>query len=76
MPRRNRTLRVHPLKGFLNFLAWLTGVLVSLAVGFAMMPNGSLLLPTWLGGALASTIVGWVIIIATFVGVITAIFSK
>ncbi len=75
MPRRNRTSRVHPLKGFLNFLAWLTGVLVSLAVGFAMM-GGTLLLPTWLGGALASAVAGWVIIIATLVGVITAIFSK
>jgi hypothetical protein len=77
MPRRNRSRssRVHPMKSFLNFLAWLTGILVSLSVSFAMM-SGNLLLPTWLGGAMGSMIVGWIIVIATLVGVITAIFSK
>ena len=44
----------------LNFVVWLTGVLVSLSVGFAMI-DGTLTLPFWLGGNLGvPMIVGWV----------------
>ncbi len=74
MPR-TRSSRVHPMKVFLNFAEWLTGILVSLAVGFAMIGE-NLLLPNWLGGAMASMIVGWIIVVITLVGIIIAIFSK
>ena len=40
----------------LNFVVWLTGVLVSLSVGFAMV-SGTLTLPFWLGGNILATIV-------------------
>jgi hypothetical protein len=78
MPRRKRVSGIHPMKRFLNFTAWLTGILVSLSVGFAMIGDGTyrLLLPSWLGGAMASMVVGWIIVIITFIGIITAIFSK
>ena len=69
------------LGGIMNFVAWLTGLLVSLTVGFSMIGAGSgsqgaLMLPSFLGGLTATIIVGWVIVIATFVGVVTAIFNK
>jgi len=62
-------------KSVLSFVAWLTGVLVSLAVGFGMI-GGTLTLPTWLGGDLVAMIAGWVVVITTFLGVILAIVKK
>ena len=62
-------------KSVLSFVAWLTGVLVSLAVGFGMV-GGTLTLPTWLGGDLVAMIAGWVVVITTFLGVILAIVKK
>ena len=59
----------------LNFIAWLTGVLVSLSIGFAMM-GGTLTLPTWLGGSVLAVIVGWVVVITTIVGAVMAILRQ
>lgn len=59
----------------LNFVAWLTGVIVSLSVGFAMI-DGILTLPYYLGGATVATIAGWIVIITTALGAILAIINK
>ncbi|MBU2616739.1 MAG: hypothetical protein KKB79_02025 [Nanoarchaeota archaeon] len=59
----------------LNFVAWLTGVLVSLSVGFAMI-NGPLTLPSWLGGATLAMIVGWVVVITTLLSVVLAVIKN
>lgn len=59
----------------LNFIAWLTGVLVSLSIGFAMI-GGTLTLPTWIGGSILATIVGWVVIITTVIGAVMAILQQ
>ena len=59
----------------LNFIAWLTGVIVSLAVGFAMI-GGTLALPWWLGGSLVAAIAGWIVVITTLLGVMMVILSK
>ena len=58
----------------LNFVAWLTGVIVSLAVGFAMI-GGTLTLPGWLGGDVLAFIAGWVVIITTLLGAVLAILN-
>lgn len=58
----------------LNFVAWLTGVIVSLAVGFAMI-GGTLTLPVWLGGDVIALIAGWVVIITTLLGAVLAILN-
>ncbi|GAI87174.1 unnamed protein product [marine sediment metagenome] len=58
----------------LNFIAWLTGVIVSLAVGFAMV-GGTLTLPTWLGGDIVAMIAGYIVLITTAIGVILAIIN-
>ena len=59
----------------LNFIAWLTGILVSLSVGFAMMA-GTLSLPTWLGGNVLAMIVGWIVVITTLVSAVMALLEK
>lgn len=59
----------------LNFIAWLTGVIVSLAVGFAMI-GGTLTLPSWLGGSVLAAIAGWVVVITTLVSAVMAILRQ
>jgi len=63
------------LKRFLSFVIWLTAVIVSLSVGFAMI-SGTLTLPYWLGGSTVAMIAGWIVVISTFTGVLTAIYNK
>jgi hypothetical protein len=64
----------------LNMVAWITGVIVSLVVGFGMI-NGTLRLPMWLGGssAIGMWIVlaaGWVVVITTLVGAVLALLQR
>ena len=58
--------------GLMHFVAWLTGVLVSLAVGFGMI-DGILDLPSWLGGATVAMVAGWIVVITTILSVVLAI---
>lgn len=63
-----------------SFVIWLTGIIVSLAVGFAMTTNGALnqSIP-WLSGLLNGAIVsaaGWIVIILTILSVVLAIIEK
>ncbi|MBA3064560.1 hypothetical protein FP803_03930 [Candidatus Woesearchaeota archaeon] len=59
---------------FISFLMWLTGVIVALTIGFAMI-GGSLSLPAWLGGAALAMIAGWVVVITTLLGVVLKIIE-
>jgi len=60
----------------LNFVTWVTGVLVSLSVGFAMV-DGILTLPVWLGGTVGVDVfVGWVVVITTLVSAVLAILQR
>ncbi|HLA22927.1 MAG TPA: hypothetical protein VJZ93_00105 [Candidatus Nanoarchaeia archaeon] len=59
----------------LQLIAWLTGVLVSLSVGYGMI-NGVLSLPSWLGGTTVAWVVGWVVVITTIVSAVLAIVNK
>lgn len=59
----------------LSFVAWLTGVIVSLAVGFGMVGN-TLTLPTWLGGDIVAMVAGWIVVITTLTGVILAVLHR
>lgn len=60
----------------LAFVAWLTGVIVALSVGFAMI-NGTLGLPAWLGGTIGVPVIaGYVVIVATILGVVLAIVNE
>jgi hypothetical protein len=59
---------------FMNVIAWLTAVIVSLSVGFGMI-GGTLSLPTWLGGATLAMIAGWVVVIGTIISAVMAIIG-
>ncbi len=59
----------------LSFVAWLTGVIVSLAVGFAMI-GGDLSVPTWLGGDVVAMLAGYVVVITTLISVVLAIINQ
>lgn len=58
---------------FLSFIAWLTGVLVSLAVGFAMVDQ---VLYIWWVPILITQIAGWIVIVTTVVSVILALIKN
>ena len=55
----------------LNFVAWLTGVLVSLAVGFGMI-GGTLAVP-YIG--IVNVVVGWVVVVTTVISAVLAILQ-
>ena len=64
--------------GVIHFLAWITGVIVSLVVGNAMI-NGFLTLPAWLGGIafpMIAVAVGWIVVITTLISAVLAIIRK
>ena len=56
----------------LSFIAWLTGIIVSLAVGVALV-NGTLIVP-YIG--ILNIIAGWIVVVTTILGVVLAIARK
>ena len=56
----------------LNFIAWLTGVIVSLAVGFALI-GGTIAVP-YIG--VVNSIAGWVVVVTTIISLILAILRQ
>ena len=64
------------LSKVVTFVAWLTGVIVSLSVGFALI-EGVLGLPAWLGGNVGvPEAAGWIVILTTLLGAILAIVNR
>lgn len=58
-----------------SLVIWITGVIVSLSVGFGMI-GGTLSLPAWLGGDIVAMIAGWIVVITTLLGVVLAVLNK
>ncbi len=66
-----------PIGNLINLGAWLTGILVSLAVGFGMAQR-TLTIP-WLnsiGAEIITIVAGWIVIILTIVSIVLAIVNK
>ncbi len=59
--------------GAMGIIAWLTGVLVSLAVGFGMTSTTLTIpfIPT-----VVTQIAGWIVVVGALVSVLMAIFNK
>ena len=57
----------------LNFVAWLTGIIVSLAVGFGM--TGQVLYIPWIP-MVVTQVAGWIVVITTVVSAVLAILKK
>ncbi len=56
----------------LSFVAWVTGVIVSLAVGFALI-GGTLSVPKI---GVVNIWAGWIVVVTTALGAVLAIFKK
>lgn len=56
----------------MSVLTWIVGIIVSLAVGFALV-GGTLAVP-YLG--VVNVIAGWVVVVGAIISVIMAIFGK
>jgi hypothetical protein len=63
------------LEHTISFFAWMSGLLVSLVVGYALL-NGPLTLPEVLGGNLFSNIMGWTIMGTAVFTVVLSFFRK
>ncbi|MEK6873083.1 MAG: hypothetical protein AABW90_03670 [Nanoarchaeota archaeon] len=63
------------LTTIINLALWLTGIIVSLSVGFAMT-NETLTLPNWLGGSVVAMTAGWIVIILTLVSIVLEIIKQ
>jgi len=61
----------------ISLVVWITGALVSLAVGFGMA-QGALTVPwlTNIGAGIATVIAGWIVVILTVISVILAIVNR
>ena len=57
----------------LNFMLWITGVLVSLAVGFGMIDK--VLTIRWIP-TVGTVIAGWLVVLTTIISLILAIFEQ
>ncbi|PIN89463.1 hypothetical protein COU60_03645 [Candidatus Pacearchaeota archaeon CG10_big_fil_rev_8_21_14_0_10_34_76] len=57
----------------LSLILWITGVLVSLAVGFGMI-SGTL--PVWFIPNIVTSIAGWAVVILTLLSVLLGIIEK
>ena len=62
----------NPLGSLVSFIAWLTGVIVSLAVGVALI-NGGLAVP-YIG--VINEVAGWIVVFTTLLGAILAIVNR
>jgi len=60
------------IQKLVNLIVWITGVLVSLAVGFGMI-SGALTIPYI---QIIVPIAGWIVVVLTIIGVILAIANK
>jgi len=62
-----------PIANLVNLGAWLTGVLVSLAVGFGMI-NEVLTVPSI--PEIVTVIAGWIVVILTIASIVLAIAER
>jgi hypothetical protein len=61
------------LEKLVNFAIWVAGVIVSLAVGIALINKGPLSIQ---GLGALNDVVGWIVIVLTILGVIGTILKK
>tara|TARA_Y100000310_G_C20455862_1_gene703011 strand:- start:660 stop:860 length:201 start_codon:yes stop_codon:yes gene_type:complete len=61
------------IKGILNFVAWLTGILVSLAVGFAMIDG--VIAVRWIP-EVVTMVAGWIVVVSTALSAVLAILKQ
>lgn len=69
-----------PISTLIHLAVWLTGILVSLAVGFGMIDNGPLnqVIPiiSYIGNGIIMTVAGWIVVVLTLLSLILAVLHK
>jgi len=74
MAKKNKS---NALEGLWSFVAWVTGVLVSLAVGFGMIgSNGVPILSVPYVPDVVTVTAGWIVVILTFLGILLALIDR
>jgi hypothetical protein len=63
------------LSNFVGIAAWITGVLVSLAVGFGMIGN-TLTIPYFDNLWGLTVLAGWIVVVLTVISVVLAIIDR
>ncbi len=71
--RASKAAKRNVLASLWGLIAWLTGVLVSLAVGFGMI-SGTLIIPRI--PDVVTAVAGWVVVILAILGVLLKIIDK
>jgi hypothetical protein len=61
------------LESVVNFVVWLTGVIVALAVGFGLVDG--VLAIRWIP-SVVTMVAGWVVVVLTVLGVVLALARK
>ncbi len=61
------------VKSLLNFVMWLTGVIVSLAVGFALADG--VLYVRWIPD-MVTQVAGWIVVLTTLISAVLALLKK
>lgn len=67
--------KTRPISTMVNLIVWLTGVLVSLAVGLGMA-DGTLTAKTLFLPLTVTIVAGWIVVVLTVLSVILAIAEK
>lgn len=62
-----------PVSSLVNLIAWITGILVSLAVGFGMIDK--VLTVRWIP-EIATVVAGWIVVILTIISIVLVIANK
>jgi uncharacterized membrane protein YdbT with pleckstrin-like domain len=70
MPKKERA---RPVSALVQLVVWLTGVLVSLAVGFAMADG---MLTVRYIPLIVTQVAGWVVVVLTLLSVILAVLDR
>ncbi len=77
MAKRGTLGKARPISTLVNITVWITGILVSLAVGFGMI-QGTLTIPLLSDIAEGLIVVwaGWIVVILTILSIILAIVDR
>lgn len=70
---KRKMARTKPISALVNIALWLTGVLVSLAVGFGMIDQ--VLTIRWIP-VIVTVWAGWVVVILTLLSIVLAIIER
>ena len=62
--------------GLMGVIAWITGILVSLAVGFGMIAKTLTVPFLSAGNNIITVVAGWIVVIGAVISVIMVIFNK